>query len=71
MQSVFGHDTIMNLTFDANWHLIKKCKQNLINNTKGKSKQIAYTYNVDDLVLIKNELSSKYGKDTYNSPWTI
>ena len=26
-QLVFGRDTIMNLTFDANWHLIEQRKQ--------------------------------------------
>ena len=30
-----------------------------------------HKYEVDDLVLIKNKQSSKYGKDTYNGPWTI
>ena len=29
------------------------------------------TYKVDDLALVKNEQSSKYGKDAYNGPWTI
>ena len=52
-----GRDAIMNLTFDANWHLIKQCKQNLINqsNAKEYSKRINHTYKVDDLVLVKNE----------------
>ena len=31
MQLVFGRDAIMNLTFDANWHLIKMEKQEAIN----------------------------------------
>ena len=30
-----------------------------------------YTYEFGNLVLIKNEQSTKYGKDTYNGPWTI
>ena len=38
---VFGRDAIMNLTFDANFYLIKQRKQNLINqiNAKENSKQ--------------------------------
>ena len=36
MQLVFRHDTIMNLTFDANWHLIKQREQHLINQSKAK-----------------------------------
>ena len=63
----------MNLTFDSNWHLIKQRKQNLINqnNAKENSKQVDHTYKVDDLVLVKNKQSTKYGKDAYTGPWTI
>ena len=73
MQLVFGCDAIMNSTFDANWHLIKQRKQNLIKQSIAKEniKQIAHTYKVDDLVLVKNDQSFKYGKDAYNGPWTI
>ena len=73
MQLVFGRDAILNLMFDANWQLIKQRKQNLINknNAKENSKRINHTYKVQDLVLVKNEQSTKYGKDAYNSPWTI
>ena len=73
MQLVFRRDAIMNLTFDANWRLIKQRKQNLINqsNSKENSKQVDHTYKVDDLVLAKNKQSTKYGKDAYNCPWTI
>ena len=54
-------------------HLIKQRKQNLINqgNAKESRKQIAHTYKVNDLVLVKKELSSKYGKDAYNGPWAV
>ena len=44
MQLVFGRDSIMNLTFDANWHLIKMRKQEAINkiNAKENSKCIQH-----------------------------
>ena len=73
MQLVFRRDTIMNLRFDANWHLIKQHKQNLINqsNAKENSQRINHTYKEGDLVLVKNKQSTKYGKDAYNGPWTI
>ena len=63
----------MNLTFDTNWYLIKQRKQNLINqsNAKEDSQRINHTYKEGDLVLVKNEQSTKYGKDAYNGPWTI
>ena len=42
MQLVFGRDAIMNLTFDANWQLIKMQKQEAINknNAKENSKRV-------------------------------
>ena len=36
MQLVFGRDAIMSLTFDANWHLIKQRRHNLINQSNAK-----------------------------------
>ena len=73
MQLLFGRDAIMNLTFDANWHLIEQCKQNLINqsNSKENSKQVKHTYKINDSVLVKNEYSTKYGKYAYKGPWII
>ena len=55
MQLVFGRDAIMNLTFDANWHIIKQRKQNLINqsNAKENSQRINHIYKEGDLVLVK------------------
>ena len=73
MQLVFGRDAIMNLTFDANWQLIKQRKQNLINknNANESNKRTKNSYKAQDLVLVKNEQSTKFGKDAYNGPWTI
>ena len=73
MQLVFGYDTLMNLTFNVNWYIIKQRKQQLINesNAKENSKQIENTYKVYDLLLVKNKQSSKYGKYAYNNTWTI
>ena len=73
MQLVFEHDAIMILTSDANLYLIKQRNQNLINqnNARENSKHINYTYKDGNSVLVKNEQSTKYGKDAYNGPWTI
>jgi len=73
MQLVFGRDAIMNLTFDANWQLIRQRKQNLINknNANENKKRIQHIYQAQDLVLVKNKQSTKFGKDAYNGPWTI
>ena len=73
MQLVFGRDAIMNLTFNANWHLIKQRKQELINknNANENNKRIPHEYKAQDLVLVKNEQTTKFGKNAYNGPWTI
>ena len=54
---VSGCDAIMNLTFDANLHLIKQRKQNLINqsNAKENSNKNDHTYKFGDLMLVKNK----------------
>ena len=48
MQLVFGRDANMNLMFNANWYLIKKREQQLINksNVKENNNCIAHNYKV-------------------------
>ena len=41
------------------------------NNARENLKRIKHVYKVNDLVLVKNERSTKYGQDAYNGPWTI
>ena len=73
MQLVFGRDTIMNLMFDANWYLIRQQKQAAIhkNSNAENKKRIEHEYKVNNTVLVKNKQSTKFGQDTYNSPWNI
>ena len=73
MQLVFGCDAIMNLTFNANWQLIRQQKQAAIhkNNQTENNKRIKHEYKVNDTVLVKNEHSTKFGQDAYNGPWKI
>ena len=68
MQLVFGRDAIMNLTFDANWHLIKMRKQEAINknNAEENSKRIQHEYKINDQVLVKNQQSTKFGEMMLN-----
>ena len=67
MQLVFFRDAILNLLHKANCQFIKKHKQELAckNNTRENKKRVAHTYKSEDLVLVKNERKTKYGKDTY------
>ena len=45
MQLVFGQDSVLNLLHEANWQLIKICKQELIKkNIKKKTKSVLATH---------------------------
>ena len=52
---------------------IKERKQRLIdkNNIMENKKRIPHIYKVNDLALVKNQKSTKYGQNAYNGPWTI
>jgi hypothetical protein len=54
-QLVFGRDMIHNIAFKANWSLIQKRKQDIINqsNQKENMSQIPYEYKVGDQVLLE------------------
>ena len=62
---VFGRDSILTTCHEANWHLIKKHKQDLIN--KGKQ----YKYNKGGKVLLKNVWKTKFNHDAYLGPYMI
>ena len=63
----------MNITHEANWKLIRERKQKLIkyNNDKENRTRKVHKYKIDDLVLIKNEQSTKYGNTAYSGPYTV
>ena len=73
MQLVFGQDAILNISHEANWQLIKQRKQELAckNNIRENKKRVAHVYKPEDLILIKNEQKTKYGKDAHQGPWTV
>ena len=62
-QLVFGRDSILNITHEANWKLIRDRKQKLINknNERENRTRKVHKYKTEDLVLIKNDQSTKYG----------
>ena len=73
MQLVFGHNVILNIQHQADWHYVKERKERMIkiNNQRENAKQIPHTYQVGALVLIKNEQTLKYGSDSYLCPYPI
>jgi hypothetical protein len=72
MQLVFGRDALLNISFEANWYYIKKCKQKIIeaNNERENSKCIPHEYHVEDEVLFKNRMDNKFGEAAYAGPYT-
>ena len=68
-QLVFGRNSILNTRHKANWKLIKKRKQDLINkrnqqeNRNGKE----YTYNKGDKDLLKIAWKTKFKQDVRNN----
>ena len=53
---VFGRDAIFNINQEANWQLIKQCKQALINkgNQKENQSRQSHVYHTREKVLSKN-----------------
>ena len=64
-QLVFGRDTILNVSFEADWQYIKDRKQKLIlqNNKRENSKRKPYTYHVGDKVMVLQDPKRKFGND--------
>jgi hypothetical protein len=69
----FGHDSILNTKFEANWAFIQERKQNVIdrNNTKDNASRIIHHYQVNDKVLYKNVMDSEFSEDPWKGPYTI
>ena len=72
-QLVFGRDAILNTRHEADWHIIKKRKQDLINrgNDRENRSRLEHTYKVGDKVLLKNEWKTKFNQDAYKGPLVI
>jgi hypothetical protein len=73
MQLVFGRDAILNTKFVADWSFIRQRKQQLIhiNNIRENAKRTPHTYQVDDMVLVKQHNQTKYGGPEYDGPYKV
>ena len=73
MQLVFGRDAMLNIPIAANWKLIQKRKQKLININKKREnlRQFSHTYKVGEKVLIKVQEQHKYGNNPYKGPYKV
>jgi NADH:ubiquinone oxidoreductase subunit len=72
-QLVFGHDAILNVSFEANWQYIKERKQRLIvqNNKRENATRIPHQYNVGDRVMVRLDPNRKHGTDQFKGPFTV
>ena len=72
-QLVFGRDAILNTKFVADWHLIRKRKQRLINenNRRENSKRIPHQYSVGDKILYHVPQPNKFGKSPLQGPFEV
>jgi hypothetical protein len=72
-QLVLGRDTLLNVSFQADWDYIKERKQHCIlqNNKRENAKRIPYTYNVADQVMVKEDLHRKLEGARFSGPYTV
>jgi len=72
-QLVFGRDTMLNASFQADWQFIKEHKQRLIlqNNKRENAKRTPHTYKVGDAVVVKAGVKRKHGTHPYLGPMRI
>jgi hypothetical protein len=72
-QLVFGRDAMINMDFQPDWESIRRQKQTRINknNEAENAKRIPHTYRVNDLIMVKNDPSRKFGSNAYSGPYRI
>ena len=72
-QLVFGRDSFLPVSFEADWSYIANRKQRLIvqNNKRENAKRIPYDYSVGDSVRIVHDPHRKHGDDVTKGPFVI
>ena len=70
---MFGCDTMLNASFEADWQFIKQRKQKLIaqNNIRENKTRVAHTYNVGDNAVIKAGVQRKHGENPCVGPYRV
>ena len=72
-QLVFGRDALLNVSFQADWELIRQRKQRMINlnNARENSKRVVYNYTVGQQVDVRLDPNRKHGEDHFKGPYTV
>ena len=72
-QLVFGSDTVLNITREANCWFSKQHKHARINegDQKENLRRQSHVYRTGDNVLLKNAWKMKFNQDTYIGPYSL
>jgi transposase InsO family protein len=72
-QLVFGRDAILNIRFQADWHMIQQQKTKRIqkNNETENSKRKHYNYSIGQKIMILQDPSRKHGTNPYDGPYQM
>jgi len=72
-QSVFGHDTILNASFQADWQFVKERKQRLVlrNNKRENAEHTPHAHNAGDAAAVKAGVKRKHDTHPCLGPMRI
>ena len=72
-QLAFGRDALLNISFQADWELIRQRKQRMINlnDARENISRREYQYTVGQTVMVKLDPSRKHGEDFFKGPYTV
>ena len=72
-QLVFGRDAMLNVSFQANWEVIRQRKQRTVslNNARENVTRREYQCTVGQQVMVKLDPNRKHGVDHYKGPYTV
>ena len=70
---MFGRDTLLNITFEADWQYIKERKQHRIlqNNKKENARRRDHTYQIGDEVMVQEDPNRKLEGAQFSGPYTV
>ena len=72
-QLVFGRDALLNVSFQADWEMIRQRKQRMINlnNACENITRKDYQYAVGQQVMVRLDPNRKHGEDHFKGPYTV
>jgi hypothetical protein len=70
---VFGHDALLNISFEADWQYIKERKQHRIlqNNKRENARRQPHTYKPSNKVMVRLDPNRKLSGARFDGPYTV